>query len=121
VPDSTEQPRGLTEVQRVSAGMIGRGQPYAAITKLLGPSSKTLQRWRKIAAFEAEVQRVQVSSEKPEPRGVLLDALSAHRGDGADWPTRVKAAMALAAMPDEPDNGPAHDGPTMVIYEPPPA
>jgi hypothetical protein len=106
---------GLTELQRVAAGMIGRGTTHAAVTEAIGPSKSTLQRWRKMPAFEAEVERVRASSEKPDARGVLLDALSAHRSDGADWPTRVRAAIALTGLPGTVDPTDTHAGPKITV------
>jgi hypothetical protein len=76
---------GVTEKQLAAAGMLGRGRSTSTVAETLGISARTIERWQKLAGFAAEVARVRGNSERPTPRGVLLDALSARRDDGIDW------------------------------------
>jgi hypothetical protein len=90
----------LSEVKLAAAGMVGRGATYATIQKRLGPHPRTLGRWMASDPdFRAEVERVRASAAQPDPWGTLLDALSARRDDGVDWPARVRAAQLLIGNP----------------------
>jgi transposase-like protein len=96
--------------------MLGRGKTCAAVARTVDVSERTLYNWAKVPGFTEEVERVRALSSKPEPRGVLLDALSARRDDGVDWSARVRAAEKLLALPDdEPEDEPAR----VIIYAPP--
>jgi hypothetical protein len=101
---------GLTEIQRIAAAQFGRGKTRKAIANRLEVTERTLTRWRKLPEFQAEEQRVRVNSSSADPRGVLVDALSARRDDGIDWQSRLKAAFALLGdrtemPPEEDDDG----------------
>jgi transposase-like protein len=105
----------VTEVQLAAAGMLGRGKTYGAVARTVGVSERTLYNWAKVPGFAEEVERVRALSSRPEPRGVLLDALSARRNDGVDWNARLRAAEKLLALPDdEPEDEPV----TIVVYAP---
>jgi transposase-like protein len=106
----------VTEVQLAAAGMLGRGKTYGAVARTVGVSERTLYNWAaKVPGFAEEVERVRALSSNPEPRGVLLDALSARRDDGVDWNARVRAAEKLLALPvDEPEDEPA----PIIVYAP---
>jgi transposase len=107
---------GVNEVQRVSAGMLGRGKSQNAVAKFAGVTTRTIQNWiRDVDGFAEEVKRVRASSKRPEPRGVLLDALSARRDDGVDWTARVRAAEKLLSLADaEPEAEQAQ----IIVYAP---
>ena len=92
---------GLTETQRVVASMIGRGKSTQHCSDVMGPSTRTIARWKNLPAFAAEVERARESSERPDPRGTLIDALSARRDDGIDWAARLTASRALLANGSE--------------------
>ncbi len=105
----------MTEVQLAAAGMLGRGKTHAAVARTVGVSERTIHNWRKLPGFAEEVERVRALSSNPEPRGVLLDALSARRDDGVDWSARVRAAEKLLALPDdEPEDEPGR----IIVYAP---
>jgi len=105
----------VTEVQLAAAGMLGRGKTYGAVARTVGVSERTLYNWAKVPGFTEEIERVRALSSNPEPRGVLLDALSARRDDGVDWNARVRAAEKLLALPvDEPEDEPA----PIIVYAP---
>jgi hypothetical protein len=107
----------VTEVQLAAAGMLGRGKSQKAVARFAGVTTRTIQNWiRDLPGFADEVERVRASSSKPEPRGVLLDALSARRDDGVDWNARVRAAERLLSIPDdEPESEPGR----IIVYAPP--
>jgi hypothetical protein len=73
----------------------------------VGVHARTVTRWRSIPDFKAEEERAREQSAKPDPRGTLLDALSATRTDGIDWQARIQAARQLLdrGMLDDPDGG----------------
>jgi len=89
----------------------------AAVARTVGVSERTLYNWAaKVPGFAEEVERVCALSSKPEPRGVLLDALSARRDDGVDWGNRLRAAEKLLTLPDdEPEEEPGR----VIVYAPP--
>ena len=106
---------GMNEKQLAAAGMLGRGRSTNKVHETLDVSTRTIERWRKLPGFAAEVARVRASSERPNARGVLLDALSARRDDGVDWSARLRAAQQLLTL-DEDD--PELAGPRSVLYVP---
>ena len=105
----------MTEKRLAAAGMLGRGRSAQTVAETLDVSTRTIERWRKLPGFAAEVERVRANSERPSARGVLLDALSARRDDGVDWSARLRAAQQLLALEDE---EPVAAGLSSVIYVP---
>jgi hypothetical protein len=109
---------GLTEIQRVAAAMLGRGKTRKAVAAKLEVTERTITRWRKLSEFAEEEQRVRVNSSSADPRGVLIDALSARKDDDIDWQSRLKAAFALlgddTAMPPNHDED-DYDGPLIRV------
>jgi hypothetical protein len=91
----------------MAAGLLARGGTQAHVSSLLSPpvSVRTLRRWLKEPAFQAEMQRVQENAKGPDPEGVLLDALSATTDDGIRWDVRVKSAIELRNRPQPGSNG----------------
>ena len=91
----------------VAAGLLARGATQEHTVSLLSPpiSGRQLRRWIKEPAFQREMERVQANSNRPDPEGVLLDALSATTDDGVRWDTRVKAAIELRNRPQPGSNG----------------
>ncbi len=104
----------MNEKQLAAAGMLGRGRSVQTVADTLERSARTIERWRKLPGFAAEVERVRANSERPNARGVLLDALSARRDDGVDWSARLRAAQQLLTLEQDGPVEPA--GPTSVIY-----
>ena len=106
----------LNELQWAAAGMLARGKPKNAVAKALGLSVQTVRAWAKQPAFIREFERVQASSQDPNPRGILLDALSARKDDSCDWTNRVKAALALIEL--GPESGDDHGGARITVVDP---
>jgi len=106
----------MNEKQLAAAGMLGRGRSMQTVADTVDRSTRTIERWRKLPGFAAEVERVRANSERPSARGVLLDALSARRDDGIDWSARLRAAQQLLALEDEDPLAAA--GPSSVVYVP---
>ena len=104
----------MTEKQLAAAGMLGRGRSASVVAETLDVSTRTIERWRTLPGFAAEVERVRANSDHPTPRGVLLDALSARRDDGVDWSARLRAAQQLLALGE----GDSAAAPGSVIYVP---
>jgi hypothetical protein len=105
----------MNEKQLAAAGMLGRGRSTKKVHETLDVSTCTIERWRKLPDFAAEVARVRASSERPNARGVLLDALFARRDDGVDWSARLRAAQQLLALAED---DPEVSGPRSVLYVP---
>jgi len=98
----------ITDRQMAVAGMLGRGYSMRHVAVALGVAKSTIARWKQDPLFVAEVERARATRLAPTPRGTLLDALSARRDDGIDWPSRVRAALALLEL-DEEDEDPNAD------------
>jgi len=64
------------------------------VADTLERSTRTIERWRELPGFAAEVERVRANSERPNARGVLVDALSARRDDGVDWAGALDSVQA---------------------------
>jgi hypothetical protein len=104
----------MDERQLAAARMLGRGRSTETVADTVGRSARTIERWRELPGFAAEVERVRANSERPNARGVLLDALSARRDDGVDWSARLRAAQHLLALEQDGPVEPA--APSSVIY-----
>ncbi len=85
----------LSESQVTCARMIARGHSRRMIARTLHIGRETIRQWERDPEFAQEVERAVERGGAPDPRGVLLDALTARRDDGVDWQARLKAAFAL--------------------------
>ena len=106
--------------------MLGRGRGVAATAKTCDRSERTIKRWTAgLPGFAEEIERVRASAAKPDPRGTLIDSLSATRDDRVDWQSRIAGAKALLATGyfDQDEDGPVPTGPTITVLPaiPPPS
>lgn len=95
----------LSPVQRTAAQLLGRGLTIAAVAEVVGVEQRTIYRWKQRDDFQDEVTATREIPVR-DPRGVLIDALTARKDDKIDWTNRVKAAMALMELDakDDPAN-----------------
>jgi hypothetical protein len=67
-----------------------------------GVARSTIARWNEDPAFREEVERVRGLTDDSTPLGTLVDALAARKDDGIDWPSRLRAALALLELERSP-------------------
>jgi uncharacterized protein YjcR len=92
--------------------MLGQGLGTAEIARRLGVSAKTISRWKQLPGFESAV----ALTVDPTIRSTLEAAMLANKKSGEpDWPTRVSAARALAALGPEAGT-PSHQPTVVTIY-----
>lgn len=92
----------LTEVQRTTAGLLARGRSARSLAKQLSIGRDTIRAWQRNAEFIAEFERVTARLQNPhDPHGLLLDALQARKDDQIDWPSRLRAALALLELGED--------------------
>jgi hypothetical protein len=107
----------VNERQVAAAGMLGRGRSAKHTAETLAVAPRTIERWlADLPGFREEVERVRANSDRPDPAGVFLDALSARRDDGVDWNARLRAAQEL--LDRDLLDGSAHDGPRIEVVVP---
>ncbi len=85
----------MTERQAVVARYVARGFSQRFTNAATGVSRDTIRAWMKQPEFMAEVERIRALTDGSAPMGVLVDCLGARRDDGVDYPTRLRAALAL--------------------------
>ena len=77
------------------ARLLATGRSARACARMLGVSPDTIRKWKRDPEFADEYERAVARGGAPDPRTTLLDALTARRDDNVDWPSRVRAALAL--------------------------
>jgi len=82
--------------------MLARGRSGRFVMRSLGIGWATLRAWKDDPEFRREYERILARGGEPDPRGTLIDALSARRDDGVDWPSRVRAASMLIDLQSAP-------------------
>jgi hypothetical protein len=93
---------GLTERQQSAARRIAAGWSERHTATVEGVCRATIQNWKKLPDFQAEIERARAARLDPTPRGTLLEAIyGARKDDGVDWPTRVRAAIELMRLDRE--------------------
>jgi len=92
--------------------MLGRGYSQRHTSSVTGVARSTIARWNEDPAFRAEVERVRSLTADSTPLGTLVDALSARRDDGIDWPSRLRAALSLLELERSPQDELLDDEPT---------
>jgi hypothetical protein len=115
----------LRSKQVRAAELVATGLTYAEAGELVGRSERTLTRWLRDPALRAISAGETATRGELGPVETLRGALQATKASGQpDWPTRVAAVKALAALrPDEveqvePENEQAT--PSIVVYDLPP-
>jgi hypothetical protein len=104
--------RNVTERQSTVARMLGRGYSQRHTSSVTGVARSTIASWYKEPVFRAEVERVRELTDDSAPLGTLVDALSARRDDGIDWPSRLRAALALLELERSPQDELLDDEPS---------
>ena len=113
----------LRSKQLRAAELVATGLTYVEAGELVGRSERTLTRWLRDPALRA------ISAGETPPGGevgpveTLRGALQATKASGQpDWPTRVAAVKALAALrPDAVEQvEPEQPTPSIVVYDLPP-
>jgi len=114
----------LRSKQLRAAELVATGLTYAEAGELVGRSERTLTRWLRDPALRAISAGETPTRGEVGPVETLRGALQATKASGQpDWPTRVAAVKALAALrPDEleqvePEN---EQRPSIVVYDLPP-
>ncbi|SRR5712691_1900414 len=116
----------LRSKQLRAAELVATGLTYADAGELVGRSERTLTRWLRDPALRAISAGETPTRGEVGPVETLRGALQATKASGQpDWPTRVAAVKALAALrPDEveqvePENA-QQPTPSIVVYDLPP-
>src|SRR5215213_4044549 len=95
----------ITRQQRRAAQLRGRGWGMREIATELGVSERSLTRWFKLPAVQAEQGRARQEAQTEHPlsiRATMEQQLLACRRDGSpDWQARASAAKILASLPPE--------------------
>ena len=114
----------LRSKQVRAAELVATGLTYAEAGEIVGRSERTLTRWLGDPALRAISAGETPTRGEVGPVETLRGALQATKASGQpDWPTRVAAVKALAALrPDaveqvEPEN---EQQPSIVVYDLPP-
>jgi hypothetical protein len=109
-----------------AAELVATGLTYAEAGEIVGRSERTLTRWLRDPALRAISAGETPTRGEVGPVETLRGALQATKASGQpDWPTRVAAVKALAALrPDEveqvePENE-QQPTPSIVVYDLPP-
>lgn len=89
----------MNDRQLAAMGMLGRGALETQVAEVFGINVRTLRRWKHLPGARAEIERVKANAERPDPEGVLYDALSARNDDGVNWNARLKSAIELRSRP----------------------
>ncbi len=116
----------LRSKQVRAAELVATGLTYAEAGGIVGRSQRTLTRWLREPALRAISAGETPTGGEVGPVETLRGALQATKASGQpDWPTRVAAVKALAALrPDEveqvePENE-QQPTPSIVVYDLPP-
>ena len=112
----------LRRKQVRAAELVGTGLTYAEAGAVVGRSERTVARWLEDPDLRAIADREGALAGDVGPAEILRGALRATKANGQpDWPTRVSAARALAALrPDEVEREPEEAPPSTVVYDLPP-
>jgi Homeodomain-like domain len=113
----------LQSKQLRAAELVATGLTYAEAGELVGRSERTLTRWLRDPALRAISAGETPTGGEVGPVETLRGALQATKASGQpDWPTRVAAVKALAALrPDEVEQvEPEQPTPSIVVYDLPP-
>jgi Homeodomain-like domain len=113
----------LRRKQVRAAELAGTGLTYAEAGAVVGRSERTVARWLENPDLRAIADREGALAGDLGPAEILRGALRATKANGQpDWPTRVSAARALAALrPDEVEPEPEEEAPpSTVVYDLPP-
>ncbi len=106
-----------------AARAVGTGLTYAEAGAIVGRSKRTVTRWLQDPDLRAIAEREGALPGELGPREILSAALIATKASGQpDWPTRLSAARAIAALPPEEDKPETEDPPrpSIVVYDLPP-
>src|SRR6266567_9445894 len=113
----------LQSKQLRAAELVATGLTYADAGELVGRSERTLTRWLRDPTLRAISAGETPTRGELGPVETLRGALQATKASGQpDWPTRVAAVKALAALrPDEVEQvEPEQPTPSIVVYDLPP-
>ncbi len=113
----------LRSKQLRAAELVATGLTYADAGELVDRSERTLTRWLRDPALRAISAGETPTRGEVGPVETLRGALQATKASGQpDWPTRVAAVKALAALrPDEVEQvEPEQPTPSIVVYDLPP-
>jgi hypothetical protein len=118
----------LRSKQVRAAQAVGAGLTHAEAGAVVGRSGRTVSRWLQDPELRAIAAREAAVPGEVGPVEILRGGLLATRPSGQpDWPTRVSAARALAALrpeevePKEVEPEPEHQPePSIVVYDLPP-
>lgn len=114
----------LRSKQVRAARAVGTGLTYAEAGAILGRSKRTVTRWLQDPDLRAIAEREGAVLGELGPLEMLHAALVATKASGQpDWPTRLSAARAIAALPPEEDKPETEDPPprpSIVVYDLPP-
>jgi len=97
--------RHVKPIQERAAILAGRGWSRRAVASELGTSERSLSRWGRLPEYQllaSQVREERLRAEPPTVRAVLEAALTAQKGEGIDWQSRLTAARLLLGAPDEP-------------------
>jgi hypothetical protein len=110
-----------------AAELVGAGLTYAQAGAVVGRSERTVTRWLQDPQLRALAAREAAGAGELGPVEVLRGALAATRASGQpDWPTRLAAARALAALrpqelePEQSGPGLEQPEPSIIVYDLPP-
>lgn len=114
----------LRSKQVRAARAVGTGLTYAEAGAIVGRSKRTVTRWLQDPDLRAIAEREGAVPGELGPLEMLHAALVATKASGQpDWPTRLSAARAIAALPPEEDKPETEDPPprpSIVVYDLPP-
>ena len=113
----------LRSKQVRAAELVATGLTYAEAGGIVGRSERTLTRWLQEPALRAISAGETPTGGEVGPVETLRGALQATKAGGQpDWPTRVAAVKALAALrPDAVEQvEPEQPTPSIVVYDLPP-
>lgn len=108
-----------TAAKLACAGLLARGATEAHCASVFGISPRTVRRWKKLPAVQAEMQRVKANATEPDPEGVLIDSLAARTDDGVNWTARQRGALEIMALRGQKNGAPqgGHVVMNIVAYE----
>lgn len=113
----------LRSKQVRAARAVGTGLTYAEAGAIVGRSKRTVTRWLQDPDLRAIADREGALPGELGPLEILSAALVATKASGQpDWPTRLSAARAIAALPPEEDKPEPEDPPRpeIIVYDLPP-
>lgn len=114
----------LRRKQVRAAELVGTGLTYAEAGAVVGRSERTVARWLEDPDLRVIADREGALPGDVGPVEILRGAMLATKSNGQpDWPTRLSAARALAALrPEElePEKEKQSTEPSIVVYDLPP-